>query len=284
MQRGHLNMLESVILKELTTIEQIAEARILEQAIWDVDSIPIHRTISSIRNGGIVIGAYYNDQLIGFNYSAPGFVDGEIYLYSHMLGVKREYRERGVGELIKIYLKELATERGYVKGKWTFDPLEARSGHLNFAKLRSHCNTYIENCYGELEDPFNKDLPTDRLLVEWQMLDDNYLRWDAKLEEMSDEADFIVDWALNEKGLPALVEEQIPSIDEKFTEVSYKLPIPTAFQKIKIEGSALAEHWRFSTRQLFQQLFNQGYTILSLQSHNEHISYYLFVKRSLFAI
>ena len=277
-------MLESVTIKELTTIEQIEEARTLEHDIWAVGSIPIHQTIATIRNGGIVLGAYLNDELIGFNYSCPGFMDEQVYLYSHMLGVKRNYREKGVGELLKIYLKDVASERGYRNCRWTFDPLEARSGFLNFSKLRGYSDTYIENGYGEMEDPFNRSLPTDRLCVEWQLVDNDYLRWDAKVEELLDEAKPVVDWEMNIVGLPTLDPQQRFNKDEVLIRDAYTLAIPTNFQKIKAESAALAEDWRYKTRHILQAMFNQNYKIIHLLKKDEHISHYLLVKRSLFAL
>ncbi|MGN7477850.1 GNAT family N-acetyltransferase [Solibacillus silvestris] len=277
-------MLESVTIKELTTIEQIEEARKLEHGIWAVGSIPVHQTIATIRNGGIVLGAYLNEEIIGFNYSCPGYMDEHVYLYSHMLGVKRNYREQGVGELLKNYLKDIAIERGYRNCRWTFDPLEARSGFLNFSKLRSHSDTYIENCYGEMEDPFNRALPTDRLCVEWQLVDNDYLRWDAKVEELLDEAKPIVNWGANTVGLPTLDPEQKFSKEEALIHDAYTLPIPTNFQKIKVESAALAEDWRYKTRHILQAMFEQEYKIIHLKKKDEHISHYLLVKRSLFAL
>lgn len=277
-------MLESVTIKELTTIEQIEEARKLEHEIWAVGSIPVHQTIATIRNGGIVLGAYLQDELIGFNYSCPGYMDEAVYLYSHMIGIKRNYREKGVGELLKIYLKDLASDRGYRNCRWTFDPLEARSGFLNFSKLRGYSDTYIENCYGEMEDPFNRALPTDRLCVEWQLIDNDYLRWDAKVDELIEEAKPVVEWAQNLVGLPTLDPEQSFSKGEALVQDAYLLPIPTNFQKIKVESPALAEDWRYKTRHVLQEMFEQGYKIIHLLKKDEHISHYLLVKRSLFAL
>ncbi|KYG89680.1 hypothetical protein A0U40_10285 [[Bacillus] sp. KCTC 13219] len=277
-------MLKSLTIKELTTIEQIEEVRKLEYEIWAVSSITVHQTIATIRNGGIVLGAYLGEELVGFNYSCPGYMDKQVYLYSHMLGVKRNYREQGVGELLKIYLKDMAIERGYRNCRWTFDPLEARSGFLNFSKLRGHSDTYIENCYGEMEDVFNRALSTDRLYVEWQLVDNDYLRWDAKVEELLDEAKPVVDWNLNVAGLPTLDSERKFQKGETFIQDAYLLPIPTNFQKIKIESPALAEDWRYKTRHILQEMFEQGYKIIHLMKKDEQISHYLLVKRSLFAL
>lgn len=277
-------MLESVVVKRLETIEQIEEVRVLEKDIWASECVPLHQIISFINNGGLIIGAYLESELIGFNYSQPAFVEGEVYLYSHMLGIKREYRELGVGELLKLRQREIAVDLGYEKCKWTFDPLEARSGYLNFSKLRVYSQKYIPNCYGEMEDPFNRLLPSDRLLVEWNLNDEDYIRWDAKIEELLEGAKRIVPWKLSIVGLPILDNDSNFNPDISYLEDAYKLPIPTYFQKIKIESPALAEDWRYKTRAIFQTMFEQGFMVVYLKQENEHISQYLFVKRSLFAL
>ena len=277
-------MLESVVVKELQTIEEIEEVRQLEREIWASECVPVHQIVSSINNGGLVLGAYLKNELIGFNYGNAGFGEGEPYLYSHMLGIKREFRELGVGELIKHRQKEIAEEMGYAKSKWTFDPLEARSGYLNFTKLRTYSKTYLPNYYGQLEDPFNKLLPSDRILVEWNINDGDYLRWDSKIEELKEEALEIIPWSLNLVGLPMLDKDYVFDRHLSFIKDAYLLPVPLSFQKIKVESPALAEDWRYKTRTIFQALFSQGYAVVHLTQKNEHVAHYLFVKSSLFAL
>ena len=277
-------MLESVVVKELQTIEEIEEVRQLEREIWASECVPMHQIVSSINNGGLILGAYLRDELIGFNYSDAEFVDGEPYLYSHLLGIKREFRELGVGELIKHRQKEIAGEMGYTKSKWTFDPLEARNAYLNFTKLRTYSKTYCPNYYGELNDPFNKLLPSDRILVEWNINDGDYLRWDSKIEELKEEAVEIVPWNLSLVGLPMLDKDYAFNPTISFIKDAYSLPIPASFQKIKLESPSLAEDWRYKTRTIFQALFSQGYAVVHLAQKNEYVAHYLFVKSSLFAL
>lgn len=277
-------MLESVVVKELQTIEEIEEVRQLEREIWASECVPVHQIVSSINNGGLVLGAYLRNELIGFNYGNAGFVEGEPYLYSHLLGIKREFRELGVGELIKHRQKEIAGEMGYVKSKWKFDPLESRSGYLNFTKLRTYSKTYLPNYYGELNDPFNKLLPSDRILVEWNINDGDYLRWDSKIEELKEEAVEIVPWSLSLVGLPMLDKDYVFNPNISFIRDAYLLPIPVSIQKVKLESPSLAEDWRYKTRTIFQTLFSQGYAVVHLTQKNEHVAHYLFVKSSLFAL
>lgn len=277
-------MLESVVVKELQTIEEIEEVRQLEREIWASECMPKHQIVSSIHNGGLMLGAYLRNELIGFTYGNAEFEDGEPYLYSHMLGIKREFRELGVGELIKHRQKEIAEEMGYVKSKWTFDPLEARNGYLNFTKLRTYSKAYCANDDGELNDSFNQSLSSDHIWVEWNINDSDYLRWDSKIEELLEEAVEIVPWSLSIVGLPIVDQEHTFDRNISFIKDAYLLPVPVSFQKIKVESPSLAEDWRYKTRTIFQTLFSQGYAVVHLTQKNEHVGYYLFVKSSLFAL
>ncbi|WP_431028270.1 GNAT family N-acetyltransferase [Lysinibacillus sp. LZ02] len=277
-------MLKSVVVKQLKTIEEMEEARQLERDIWASECVPIHQITAFIHNGGLVLGAYLKKELIGFNYSHAAFVEGECYLYSHLLGIKREFRELGVGELLKLRQKEMAAELGYTKCKWTFDPLEGRNGYLNFTKLRAYAKTYLPNCYGQLHDPFNKALPSDRVMVEWNLNDEDFFRWDTKIDELKEEAGEVALWSLSIVGLPILDKDGTFNSEISLLKDAYLLPIPASFQKIKIESPSLAEDWRYKTRTMCQSLFAQGYAVVHLMPTNEHVSHYLFVKSSLFAL
>ena len=274
-------MLELVSVRKLETIHEFKEARKLEKEIWDADSAQLHYLVAARDHGALIVGAFYEQALIGFVYSYPAYVNGEVYLYSHQLGIKREFRERGVGELLKLKLRELAVEQGFQKCIWTFDPLLARNAYLNFTKLRGFAIDYTENYYGELEDVFNNSLPSDRFTVQWDLEDNDYLRWDQKIEECLETAVNLCVWYKGDSGLPVL---QKLVVKEPLTEDAYFIFIPQHFQKIKLESPALAEEWRYKTRELIQLLMQHNYTAVYLQPVNECVARYLFVKRGQFVI
>lgn len=274
-------MLELVSVRKLETIHEFNEARKLEKEIWDADSAQLHYLVAARDHGALIVGAFYEQVLIGFVYSYPAYVNGEVYLYSHQLGIKREFRERGVGELLKLKLRELAVEQGFKKCVWTFDPLLARNAYLNFTKLRGFAIDYTENYYGELEDVFNNSLPSDRFTVQWDLEDNDYLRWDQKIEECLETAVNLCVWYKGDNGLPVL---QKLVVKEPLTEDAYSIFIPQHFQKIKLESPALAEEWRYKTRELIRLLMEHNYTAVYLQPVNECVARYLFVKRGQFVI
>jgi predicted GNAT superfamily acetyltransferase len=277
-------MLEEIVVKKLHTIEQFQEMQKLEHEIWNQASTSVKQLIAVSSNGGIVLGAYKDTELVGINYAFPAFQNGETYLYSLFLGVKRKYREQGIGELLKIHIKEYALEAGYEKCLWVFDPLESRNAYLNFTKLRAYAYQYIPNFYGELEDPFSINLPTDRLFICWYLNDSDYLRWDEQMDEFIESASEIVPWQKSIAGLPVLDPEN--QFDAKYSYIneSYLLAVPTNFQKLKVENPALAEDWRYKTRAILMAMFSQGYAITKLVRKDQHVNMYVFVKKSLLAI
>ena len=63
---------------------------------------------------------------------------GKPYLHSHMLGVLPEYRNAGVGRLLKLHQREDALARGIDLIEWTFDPLETQKRLLQHRTPRRH--------------------------------------------------------------------------------------------------------------------------------------------------
>jgi predicted GNAT superfamily acetyltransferase len=50
----------------------------------------------SVHRGGILIGAFADERMIGFVYSLPGIKHGKPTQWSHMLGVVDQFRRSGV--------------------------------------------------------------------------------------------------------------------------------------------------------------------------------------------
>jgi predicted GNAT superfamily acetyltransferase len=105
--------------------------------------------------------------MVGFALAVPGVRGGHCYLHSHMLAVRKDYRNVGLGRRIKLYQREEALERGFDLIEWTFDPLEIKNAYLNIEKLGAIVRRYTINQYGITTSPLQGGLPTDRLIAEW---------------------------------------------------------------------------------------------------------------------
>lgn len=260
-----------VEIRELHDMKEMKQVQILEDLVWKGDSIPTHQTITAIKNGGLMLGAFIEGNLVGFNYSFPGFLNGAIFLCSHNMGIHPEHRGKGIGSMLKAAQKEKAREMGYELITWTFDPLETRNAYLNLSKLRAVCNTYIENCYGEINDGLNNGLPTDRFKVEW-WINSEYLQTQHEMETAS----AIIPWEMTKNDLPKLGDfDSIPD-DQRIL-----VPVPAYFQVLKKTDPKLALNWRIKTREIFQTLFSEGYIVIALEKgDNEPVHYYVLVKRT----
>jgi predicted GNAT superfamily acetyltransferase len=84
-----------------------------------------------------------------------------------MLGVLKEYRNRGVGRMLKLRQREDALQRGIDLVEWTFDPLELKNAFFNMERLGAIVRRYVENQYGTTTSPLHGGLPTDRCVAEW---------------------------------------------------------------------------------------------------------------------
>ncbi|KAB7705655.1 GNAT family N-acetyltransferase [Bacillus aerolatus] len=248
--------------------------QVLEKKIWQMDPIPIHQTITAHLNGGLLIGAFSEEELIGYSYGFAGFSNGRTYLCSHMLGIHPDHQKKGIGEALKEAQRKEAIRLGYELLTWTFDPLESVNAYLNMTKLKAVCSTYVVNCYGEMNDGLNKGLPSDRLKVEW-WIQSPYVNGFQTLNEKS--AIKLADYEKIEKGLPKISALHLEKVE---TTANVIVPVPKNFQEIKTTNFALALDWRMKTREIFTKLFNAGYAAVKLiKSDDEPVHYYLFVQR-----
>jgi predicted GNAT superfamily acetyltransferase len=160
-------------IRPLHTIPEFREVIALEQEIWGAsvpeDAVGIPLFVATLKRGGILLGAYEADRLIGFVYSFPGLKAGRPMQWSHMLGVHPGFRASGIGRDLKLAQREVALSMGIELMEWTFDPLVAVNAHLNFRRLGVIVEDYLLNVYGESVSPLHMGAPTDRFIAQWWM-------------------------------------------------------------------------------------------------------------------
>jgi predicted GNAT superfamily acetyltransferase len=151
-------------------IEELEACVRLQKEVWkfaDVDLIPLRMFVVAEKIGGQVIGCFAGDELVGFALSIPGSRSGHPYLHSHMLAVREDHRNSGLGRKLKLAQREDALARNFELIEWTFDPLEIKNAHLNIVRLGAISRRYNCNQYGMSSSPLQGGLPTDRLVAEW---------------------------------------------------------------------------------------------------------------------
>jgi len=162
--------LDSLTLRTCHTVGEFRQALALQKEVWgfaDAELVPVRLFVVGEKVGGHVIGAYEGSEMVAFAYAIPGLRNGRSYLHSHMLAVREQYRNAGLGRRIKLFQRELALEQGVELIEWTFDPLEIKNSFFNLERLGAIARRYVVNQYGITSSPLQGGLPTDRLVAEW---------------------------------------------------------------------------------------------------------------------
>ena len=161
----------AITVRPLTTQPEFEGAVQLQKEIWgfnDIELLPMRLFIVATKVGGQAFGAFAGPRMVGFCLAIPGLkAGGHSYLHSHMLGVKPEYRDAGIGRRLKLQQRKDALERGIQLIEWTFDPLEIKNAHLNIERLGAIVRRYVRNQYGTTTSHLHSGLPTDRCVAEW---------------------------------------------------------------------------------------------------------------------
>lgn len=225
------------------------------------------------RTGGIAAGAFDSrGRMLGFVFGVSGWRDGRPVHWSDMLAVVPEARNLGLGRRLKLYQYTALREAGIHHVGWTFEPLESRNAHLNFARFGITCHEYVRDCYGDPTSPLHAGLGTDRLVAHWQ-LDSERVR--SRMEAGADAVRPNFDWA----GCPLVNDgaDAEPRLDLSADVV--RIRIPADVQALKRRAATEATRWRRVTRASFEHFFGQGYVAEELVRECEQFSSYLLFRR-----
>ncbi len=161
---------DSVVIRRCHGLEELRPCVTLQKEVWnftDAELVPLRMFVVAEKVGGQVMGAFEGTDMVGFALSVPGTRSAHVYLHSHMLAVRKDHRNSGLGRRLKLFQREDALARGIELIEWTFDPLEIKNAYLNIERLGALARRYTINQYGITSSPLQGGLPSDRLIAEW---------------------------------------------------------------------------------------------------------------------
>jgi predicted GNAT superfamily acetyltransferase len=170
--------MDDIVIRECTSTEEFDDCVRLQGEVFglpDLEISPRRHLIVSRQAGGWTLGAFSDDQLVGFVHHLSGVRDGnEIFGYSHMMAVAFDYQNKGVGARLKWSQRARAIAEGRTFIKWTWDPMQARNAYFNLNRLGVTVRSYAENFYGTdypVSPPTTggTGIDSDRLFGEWKL-------------------------------------------------------------------------------------------------------------------
>jgi predicted GNAT superfamily acetyltransferase len=271
------------IIRLLDTPEEMAAVEALQRLVWpdsETDVVPAHMLLAAAHNGGLVIGAFVDAEVVGVSFGFPGIYstpDGpRLKHHSHLLGIRPDWRNRGIGFALKRAQWQMVRHQGIDRITWTYDPLLSQNARLNISRLGAVCSTYLRAEYGEMRDELNVGLPSDRFQVDWWI---NTKRVERKLSRRSRPLlaldHYLTAGVLLLAAHPAHASgprplEEIPAL----TGTLLLVEIPPDFLALKAADLALARDWRFYGREVFEKAFGAGYLVTDFV-HDAGRSFYV---------
>ena len=235
---------QKIDIRECTTLEEFAECVRLQKEVFgipDMEVSPVRHLVVTSGAGGFILGAFAENELVGFVLSVPGFDNKKRFFYSHMTAVAKDFQNYGIGAKLKWKQRDFALERKVDLIKWTFQPVLPRNAYFNLNRLGATIRKYVSNFYGT--DYFTSHLEngkigldSDRLYADWDLNGEKVVAL-SKGETFQETGKVIqkveipADWSeLTKTNLPKAVAEQ-KRIKEEFQTAFAKGLIVREFER-----------------------------------------------------
>lgn len=258
--------MDQIEIRECETVEEFDRCVRLQRDVFalpDLEISPRRHLVVSRQAGGWTLGAFTAEgKLVGFVHHLAGVRgEGEIFGYSHMMAVDREYQNRGVGARLKWAQRARALAEGRRFIKWTWDPMQARNAHFNLNRLGVVVRSYAENFYGTdygTDPANNKDpargLDSDRLFAGWELTS-------SRVNKIANGG-----------------EVEVPANADAAIE------IPSNWTSLVAEDAQTARREQLRVRQEFQQAFAANLICASFERTAERPRYLLYKTESIDAV
>ncbi len=255
---------DNIIIRPLESLRDFLAFEALQRDTWGKDLAEVvTASLAQIvqKIGGIAAGAFDSKgALLGFIFGFTGFKDGNPIHWSHMLAVRKDVRDSGIGRKLKLYQRGMLLSLGVKDVFWTYDPLVARNAHINFTSLGVEASDYVPNMYGPGGDSeLFRGLGTDRFIVLWRIASERVegvLSGKPAFNAQAFLSSPIIVGRTNE-ALEGSAPRKIPLIVEPFARVE----IPPDIHAVREASPEKAMLWRSLTREAFQSLLKSGYEV-----------------------
>jgi predicted GNAT superfamily acetyltransferase len=161
----------TTVIREADGMEEIRAITALMTEVWGEAFLDagICRAIQFA--GGYLAGSWEGERLVGGSLAFLGRHDDEVVLHSHATATAPGRASEGIGLALKWHQRRWALAHGITAVEWTYDPLVARNGWFNLAKLAARGVRYEVDFYGRMTTAIERGEESDRCLVRWELED-----------------------------------------------------------------------------------------------------------------
>ncbi len=271
-KKRHKKLSGNMLIRALDTWQEMVDLEAVQRDMMEADPghvISASMLVSIAHNGGLVLGAFDGNGLVGGSVSFLGAASDDedrpamanLKLFSKLTIVRESHRGKGFGLHLKLAQFEFAKKRGIRLVTWTFDPLDSISAHIGIRKLGVIVSKYHHDLFGQASEDMAGT--TDRFHADWWLTSWRVgerlsgKRGALSLAQYVDAGTRILNpTTLNDKALPE------PSEDFILPPGALGLiEIPSNFARIGAADSGLGREWRRHMRALFSTVLSSGFVI-----------------------
>jgi len=253
----------NITIRKLTTYDDLKDVGDVEKEVWslsDRDVLPLAVAIAFAEAGNLWLGAFDGPTLAGFAFAFFSLENGHPAIHSHMLAVREPYREHNLGFKLKHAQRDYALAAGIRRITWTFDPLQSKNAHFNFAKLGAVSDRYKIDFYGPGTSSLLHRNGTDRLWLTWAL---NSRRVEAHLQGKDNRSEALDALsalaplvAFNGSGHPLRSD-----LGSSLARRRIAIEIPVDINSMQKNDPTLAREWRDATQWAFTQALQNGFFV-----------------------
>lgn len=267
-------MASNLHVRALISPVEMGLAEELQAVLWsenETNIIPSHFLLALAHNGGLVLGAFDDTELVGL---VIGFLGTEgkssdrpamarLKYSSHTMDIHPEYQIEQIGLRLKYLERETLLKNEVRLATWKFDPLRSQQADLYIRRLGAVCSDYIRDYYGGIGSGNIVNDHSDRFQVKWWLTTRRVQSRVDQLRPPLDLANFLAAGAkkvysthLNAEGI-LQPEENEPEMDGSIILIEIPFDIDTIWNL----NPDLALQWRLVSRNVFELAFTQGYIV-----------------------
>lgn len=246
-------------IRPLETLEQMTAACAVLEQVWGVRQGEVFDVQPSLlraleHGGNYLFGAYPHGSGEMIGASSAFFTEPlGAAMHSHITGVLAGTANRGVGSALKWHQRQWALERGLSRITWTFDPLIARNSFFNLTRLGGRPETYFVDFYGVMDDGPNRDQPSDRVQIGWDLTTPTTIDCAASALAGAPEGDGRDIEVLRASGAAVLLSvgpdgEPVTGSSPAAGERVVLIGIPSDIERVRSTGDGQALAWRYELR------------------------------------
>lgn len=270
----------TIVIRDIESRAEMRAVEELQKEVWgmpDLDVVPLYHLVATKAAGGVLIGAFDGESLVGFVYGFTSYEHGQMAHHSHMLAVKPGFRNFKLGHKLKLAQRERVINQGISFMTWTYDPLQSLNAHFNLGTLGVYADRYLVDFYGVEAASFLHRTGTDRLWVTWPLEG-------GRVNERFDEKTL----ELEMKRVVPLVEQvaenqpHANALGAGLARETALIEIPADINILQESSVVLASQWREATRWAFTEALSAGYIVVDFyrqQRGNQRLGIYLLSRK-----